>query len=76
MGDESDGKYQASSEVAKQNQEKVSEKEIETNLTFSELRSESRKESSVGDKLRKSLQSCKLSNNEAKLETLLKNTSS
>lgn len=77
MADEPNTKDQASSEViAKQNQEKVSEKEIETNLTFSELRSASRKESCVGDKLRKSLQSCKLSNNEAKLEALLKKTAS
>ena len=76
MADESNRKDRASSEViAKQNQEKVSEKEIETNLT-SELRSASRKESCVGDKLRKSLQSCKLSNNEAKLEALLKKTAS
>ena len=73
MADESNTKDQASSEViAKQNQEKVCEKEMETNLTFSELRTASRKESCVGDKLRKSLQGCKLSNNEAKLESLFK----
>ncbi len=44
----------------------------EGKLSFSQLRSKTRKESSVGRQVRKSLQTCKVRNNLAKLEGLLK----
>lgn len=44
----------------------------EGKLSFSQLRSKARKESSIGKRLRKSLQTCKVRNNLAKLEGLLK----
>ena len=44
----------------------------EGKLFFSQLRSKSRKESSIGKQIRKSLQTCKVWNNLAELEGLLK----
>ena len=44
----------------------------EGKLSFSQLRSKTRKESSIGKRLRKSLQTCKVRNNLAKLKGLLK----
>ena len=50
----------------------ASTKSGEEKLSFSQLRSRARKESSIGKHLRKSLQTCKVGNNLAKLEGLLK----
>ena len=44
--------------------------------TYSKSRSKLRKESSIGKQLRKSLQTCKVGNNLAKLEGVLKSTTS
>lgn len=51
-------------------------KERDKRLTYSQLRSNLRKEFSLGKYLRKSLQTCKVGNNLAKLEGLLKSTTS
>ena len=51
-------------------------KERDEKLTYLQLRSNMQKESSLGKHLRKSLQTCKVGNNLAKLEGLLKSTTS
>jgi len=51
-------------------------KERDEKLTFWQLRSNLRKGSSLGKHLRKSLQTCKVRNNLAKYEGLLKSTTS